>query len=143
MTEEELYRIELAELKKLNEKRTDARHSLVKYVISLASGSLVIITSFHKTNNSYCSLYLYMASLSLIAFGILALALSLYGDTEALHRAAKGNWEYLKARYFQKDLTAKPYSGDKHKFYKICETIGFVSLLLAVFSFVVLAKVAY
>ena len=135
-----LHEKELDELKALVYKRNEITTSFAKHLILVASGSLSIIISFHKTTSSSCSTDIYFATLFLIAFGIVVLAISLYGDIRQMRIASEENWKYIQKRYWNKDKTASPYSGQMHKFFIWCERIGYVSLLLAVVSFLILAR---
>jgi hypothetical protein len=138
--QQRFYEKELDELKTLNYKLNDLNHSFSKHLILVASGSLSIIISFHKTSSSPCSTDIYFLTLFLIALGIVTLAISLYSDISTYRLAANLNWIYLQKRYWNGDKTAVPHTGQKPKIYIWCEKIGFSALLLAVVSFLVLAK---
>ena len=116
------------------EKSNVKKESFLKQILLMSSGLVGILVSLHDGNLS-CLLekIFFSSTLLLISLGILLLSIALFEQVDSHNKLAQDYWVELR-----KQLEEKPFStlvlAYPKRIYIICERIGYISLVLSIFS---------
>ena len=130
------------QLSTLAEKRDEKVFGFIKQVLLMASSLLGILVSLHKTSSEIrFSRLSFSLAVGLLALGILLLIIVLSAEV-AKHRSMFLKWKAeVSAQLSDENYKPKMIFGNPPKIYRLCETVGYISLSLSIISLAVYAVV--
>jgi hypothetical protein len=131
--------MELEDYQKAGEEKDAKKYAWLRHIVLMASGGLTVLVSLHKdTPSNVVAHVLFSITIGLLGVGILFASIALYGE---VHQAALKLKETAQYVIRQRKGESNPLFSflDMPKRYEVCETICYVSLILAILSLIIYA----